>query len=60
MVCPKCGSYNIMVASTRTTKENTLRRRRNCECGNKWTTFELSSDEMKRIRKMYEYIEKIG
>ena len=60
MVCPKCSSYNIMVASTRTTKENTLRRRRNCECGFKWTTHEISEDEMKKVKKIYEHIKKLG
>jgi transcriptional repressor NrdR len=45
--CPSCGSDELMVLETRDSKENTVRRRRECAtCGRRFTT--------------YEYIEKIS
>jgi transcriptional repressor NrdR len=45
--CPYCGSDELMVLETRDSKENTVRRRRECAtCGRRFTT--------------YEYIEKIS
>jgi transcriptional repressor NrdR len=47
MKCPYCGSDDLMVLETRDSKENTVRRRRECAiCGRRFTT--------------YEYIEKIS
>lgn len=47
MKCPYCGSDELMVLETRDSKENTVRRRRECvTCGRRFTT--------------YEYIEKIS
>lgn len=47
MKCPYCGSDELMVLETRDSKENTVRRRRECAtCGRRFTT--------------YEYIEKIS
>ena len=60
MVCEKCGSCNIFIVNSRTAPNNTTRRRRKCECGHKWTTYELSSHEIKRLNKIYEHLKKIG
>lgn len=59
MVCPKCGNFNIFIVDSRTTINNTVRRRRKCDCGYKWSTYEVPALEIKRINKIYEFTKKI-
>ena len=53
MKCPKCGSNNHRVLDSRpvyTIKKgvhlNYIRRRRECECGLKWTTKEICEESL--------------
>lgn len=43
MICPECGSNQIIIVDSRQTKHNYCRRRRECiECGNRFTTIEFA------------------
>lgn len=46
--CPNCGSRNNSVIDSRPSYQST-RRRRNCDqCGARWTTFEVTGEEIGR------------
>lgn len=47
IVCTVCGSMENTVKDTRVT-HNTMRRRRACQCGFRWTTYELPAVDMER------------
>jgi len=54
MKCPRCLAFNNSKVLDSRPKENNIYRRRKClECGQRWTTFELS---FKEIRDFYEDI----
>lgn len=41
MVCPKCNSDSCLVIDSRSSKNNSIRRRRECtHCGYRFTTYE--------------------
>ena len=40
MQCPVCGSNSVIVTDSRRGPENSIRRRRSCECGYRYTTYE--------------------
>jgi len=46
MVCPECGGYNIRVVDSRPQTGNTIRRRRSCRCGHRWSTIEIEVDRV--------------
>lgn len=43
--CSKCGSRSTEIIDKRPAGAYTVRRRRRCECGNRFTTFEISAEE---------------
>ena len=52
--CPKCGLPKRMSAVLETRPlegEHLLRRRYKCNCGHKYTTYEVSGPDFKRLRK---------
>ncbi len=56
MVCPKCGeAYNISVLESRTDGQTRRRRRRCNQCGERYSTYEISSEQyyaISRLRRM--------
>jgi len=43
MKCKACGSFESKVLESRTTEDNSIKRRREClKCGFRWTTFETA------------------
>lgn len=43
MKCKACGSFESKVLESRTTDDNSIKRRREClKCGFRWTTFETA------------------
>lgn len=40
MKCPDCGEFDNQVVDTRTSIDDSVRRRRRCSCGSRFTTYE--------------------
>jgi transcriptional regulator NrdR family protein len=59
MRCPKCNSRGHRVIETRETT-NSVRRRRSCQCGHEWSTWEWGVNEYemqavgRALRSVYE------
>jgi protein-arginine kinase activator protein McsA len=56
MICPKCGSDNSSVMSTRLNKtRDRVYRRRVCEdCGHRWSTYEVEKGSKETEDSIYE------
>ena len=54
MLCPICGSGNNDVVDSRTTADGIVRRRRSCECGIRFTTYELTGEEYEKMKRLEE------
>ncbi len=53
--CPKCGQTQSIVIDSRPGKDNSIRRRRECEwCGNRFTTYENIVGRQTRRELWYE------
>ena len=49
MKCPRCGSVNNYVIDTRESDDQ-IRRRRSCgDCGNRFTSYEITQERMQQI-----------
>lgn len=48
MICPECKSYNVFVHDSRQTNETTRRRRRCLDCGCRFSTIEVLTEEPKK------------
>ena len=57
MICPKCGSSDTYVLETRQTASGSMRRRRECGCGHKFTTYEVNQKQWKVLSKIAEMME---
>ena len=49
MICPMCGSDDNKVKDSRTIGDGTVRRRRYCNCGIRFTTYELTAEEYEKM-----------
>lgn len=56
MICPECKSKNVYVHDSRQNDENTRRRRWCTECGYRFTTLEISLEELQRLKKKEEFL----
>lgn len=55
MKCVLCGSSSNKVIDTEKTKNNQIRRRRECiNCGIRWSTYEVSEVDIKNIKDKFE------
>ncbi len=53
MKCPECGGIDIGVLDTRDAPYNRVRRRRYCvPCRTRWTTFEISKEDLDGLLKL--------
>lgn len=53
MNCPKCGNDQLNSCIDSRPKGSTIYRRRKClDCGNRWSTFEISFDEYNELKEM--------
>jgi len=50
-ICPTCGQLNSLVLYTRRSMAGSVRRRRICICGVKFTTYE-QVDKLPRLRSL--------
>ena len=50
--CEKCGSRETGTTDTRAAEEGTTRRCRLCECGHKFTTFEISAEAFEQLQTL--------
>lgn len=52
MICPYCHSEELKIVETRNSKNNTIRRRRECaDCGRRFTTYEYIEELELMVRK---------
>ena len=56
MICPKCKSKNVYIHDSRQIEDLTRRRRWCAECGYRFTTFEISYEELQRLKKNEEFL----
>lgn len=54
MICPMCGSDDNKVKDSRTIGDGTVRRRRYCSCGIRFTTYELTAEEYEKMKRLEE------
>ena len=54
MICPMCGNDDNCVKDSRITSDGTVRRRRYCSCGIRFTTYELTADEYEKMKRLEE------
>lgn len=54
MICPMCGSDDNKVKDSRTIGDGTVRRRRYCNCGIRFTTYELTAEEYEKMKQLEE------
>lgn len=54
MICPMCGSKNNYVKDSRTIGDGTVRRRRYCSCGIRFSTYELTAEEYEKMKQLEE------
>ena len=56
MKCDNCGSYQLMTIDSRKDcrlRPKTIRRRRVCKpCGNRFTTYEITLDDLIKLENM--------
>lgn len=52
MVCPKCNSNNVMTIDSRRHEQTTRRRKLCADCGERWSTLEVSMEEYKSLMKI--------
>lgn len=51
--CPACGAkIGHMVYDTRATQQDRIRRARRCQCGTRFTTYEVSAADLDRIEAL--------
>lgn len=56
MRCPMCNAYGLAIAASRP-YEGTIRRRRKClNCGYRFTTYEISEEEYRKVENNKAYI----
>ena len=64
MRCPECKSDDNYVIDSRRAQEkgmNSVKRRRECmDCFHRWNTFEMSEEEMKRMKRFLEMKEEFA
>lgn len=58
--CPKCGSTKVLVTDSRPSSKNTYRRRRKCECGHRWTVYEVPADFWYKIKTVMKGLKNLG
>jgi transcriptional regulator NrdR family protein len=69
-VCPKCGGYTHVLDSRLTSKGRTIRRRQCDACGERYTTYEITTDAYaelarrtvdarKRVKRYLQTIERL-
>lgn len=57
MNCPECGSAENKVLETRKIEGNITKRRRACQCGHRFSTFELVVDAtLERVMGVHAYL----
>lgn len=44
MICPSCGYFETGVKDSRASGDTAIRRRRLCQCGHRFTTYEIASE----------------
>lgn len=47
--CPACGSHQNSVLDVRYADEGYVRRRRSCQCGYRFTTYEMLADSIRHV-----------
>lgn len=52
MDCPNCGRMATKVIESRQKLDGTCRRRRQCECGHRFSTIEVSADKYDELMKI--------
>jgi transcriptional repressor NrdR len=58
MKCPQCKGEQFGVVDTRPSYGNTQKRRRKCfDCDHRWTTYEITDDEMKEYKKYLKLVQ---
>lgn len=58
MTCPKCGSPDTYVIESRATA-GTIRRRRECKCSHRFTTYEANEKQWKAIQLIANLVKEI-
>lgn len=59
MVCPKCGSYNVIVIDSRPADAMVNRRRKCCVCDYRFNTVEVNTDNYDRLVQLAVLMEKV-
>lgn len=59
MICPVCRLDDNYVAHT-LTRNDVIRRIRRCICGHRFTTYESTRDDMKRLRKLVSVLRQLN
>lgn len=54
MICPMCGSDYNKVVDSRMNSDGIVRRRRLCECGLRFTTYEVTGEEYEKMKRLEE------
>jgi transcriptional regulator NrdR family protein len=52
ITCPECGGKRVATVDSRKSSYRdmpAIRRRRLCKCGYRWTTYEMSSEDLQKI-----------
>ena len=55
MTCPECGSPDTYVIESRASN-GTIRRRRECVCGHRFTTYEVNEKQWKAVNLITEFV----
>ena len=50
--CEACGSRETGTTDTRAAEDGMTRRRRECECGHRFTTYEISADAFEQLQML--------
>ena len=58
MTCPKCKSPRVATIDTRSKPFGTQRRRQCTDCGQRFSTAEISTEEYKKFKELHRLIEK--
>ena len=56
MICPLCRTAANRVIET-IDREALIYRRRQCQCGHRWTTYETPEAELRRLRKIEQAVQ---
>lgn len=59
-MCPYCGKYDVTTYESRRGKMGFMRRRKCNDCGGRWGTTEVRTDEYKMLISMAEKVQEMA